>query len=174
MKLDKKSLTDFARNERERFEATLQQFVEIPTVSGRNEVPKLAEFLAGELKAAGFAADDVKIMPYEGETGDKTVALIARWRADKPTAKPILLMAHMDVVEAKREELAALPAVSPLTADEVAEIRAIGDNTGSMALKGAAPDHEGEPRPDRWPLTPELEELAARWGIEPARDLVPA
>ncbi len=77
-------------------------------------------------------------------------------------------------VEAKREELAALPPVSPLTADEVAEIRAIGDNTGSMALKGAAPDHEGEPRPDRWPLTPELEELAARWGIEPARDLVPA
>jgi hypothetical protein len=43
-----------------------------------------------------------------------------------------------------------------------------------MALKGAAPDHEGEPRPDRWPLTPELEALAARWGIEPARDLVPA
>ena len=77
-------------------------------------------------------------------------------------------------VEAKREELAALPPGSPLTADEVAEIRAIGDNTGSMALKGAAPDHEGEPRPDRWPLTPELEELAARWGIEPARDLVPA
>jgi acetylornithine deacetylase/succinyl-diaminopimelate desuccinylase-like protein len=78
--------------------------VEIPTVSGRNQMPKLAEYLAGELKAAGFAADDIKIMPYEGEPGDKTVALIARWRADKPTAKPILLMAHMDVVEAKRED----------------------------------------------------------------------
>jgi aryl-alcohol dehydrogenase-like predicted oxidoreductase len=77
-------------------------------------------------------------------------------------------------VETKRAQLAALPPVSPLSAGEVAEIRAIGDNTGSMALKGAAPDHEGEPRPDRWPLTPELEELAARWGIEPARDLVPA
>ena len=78
--------------------------VEIPTVAGRNEVPKLAEYLAGELKAAGFAADDIKIMPYEGEPGDKTVALIARWRADKPTAKPIMLMAHMDVVEAKRAD----------------------------------------------------------------------
>ena len=73
-------------------------------MSGRNQMPKLAEYLAGELKAAGFAADDIKIMPYEGEPGDKTVALIARWRADKPTAKPILLMAHMDVVEAKRED----------------------------------------------------------------------
>jgi acetylornithine deacetylase/succinyl-diaminopimelate desuccinylase-like protein len=67
-------------------------------------MPRLAEYLAGELKAAGFAADDIKIMPYEGETGDQTAALIVRWRADKPTAKPILLMAHMDVVEAKRED----------------------------------------------------------------------
>ena len=82
-----------------------------------------------------------------------------------PDAKPI---------EAKRAELAALPDENVLEPDEVALLRAIGDNTGSMALKGAAPDHEGEPRPDRWPLTPELAELAARWGIEPARDLQPA
>ena len=66
------------------------------------------------------------------------------------------------------------PPADLLSADEVAELRAIGDNTGSMALKGAAPDHEGEPRPDRWALTPELAELAARWGIEPARDLAAA
>ena len=78
--------------------------VEIPTVAGRNQVPKLAEYLAGELKAGGFAADDIKVMPYEGVPGDKTAALIVRWRADKPAAKPILLMAHMDVVEAKRED----------------------------------------------------------------------
>jgi hypothetical protein len=29
-------------------------------------MPRLAEYLAGELKAAGFAPDDIKIMPYEG------------------------------------------------------------------------------------------------------------
>jgi len=84
--------------------AIYETSVEIPTVAGRNEVPRLAGFLAGELKAAGFAADDIKIMPYEGVPGDKTAALIVRWRADKPTARPILLMAHMDVVEAKRED----------------------------------------------------------------------
>ena len=39
-----------------------------------------------------------------------------------------------------------------LSAEEVAEIRAIGDNTGSMLLKGATPDFEGEPLPDRWPI----------------------
>src|SRR4051794_11724534 len=52
-------------------------------------------------------------------------------------------------VEAKRAELAGLPAEVRLSPAEVAEIRAIGDNTGSMTLKGAAPDFEGEPLPDR-------------------------
>ncbi|HET8756116.1 MAG TPA: aldo/keto reductase [Solirubrobacteraceae bacterium] len=77
-------------------------------------------------------------------------------------------------VEAKRAELAALPAASPLSDAEVAEIRAIGDNTGSMALKGAAPDFEGDPLPDRWPLSADLAALAGRWGIDPGRDLVQA
>jgi hypothetical protein len=58
-----------------------------------------------------------------------------------------------------------------LSDDERAEIRAIGDNTGCMALKGASPQFEGEPQPDRWPLTSELRELAARWAIEPEREL---
>jgi hypothetical protein len=43
-----------------------------------------------------------------------------------------------------------------------------------MTLKGAAPDHQGAPLPDRWGMTPELSALAGRWGIEPARDLVKA
>jgi aryl-alcohol dehydrogenase-like predicted oxidoreductase len=81
-----------------------------------------------------------------------------------PDAKPI---------EVKRAELAALPDANRLTDEDVAALRAIGDNTGSMTLKGAAPDHEGEPRPDRWALTPDLAALAARWGIEPGRDLQP-
>ena len=82
-----------------------------------------------------------------------------------PDARPI---------EAKRAELAAVPAASPLSAAEVAEIRAIGDNTGSMALKGAAPGFDGEAAADRWPLTEDLALVAGRWGIRPERDLVKA
>ena len=78
---------------------------------------------------------------------------------------------HARPVEDKRADLAAVPAEPPLTPEEVAEIRAIGDNTGSMALKGASPEHEGEPAPDRWPLTPDLRELGHRHGIDPERDL---
>ena len=69
---------------------------------------------------------------------------------------------------------ALLPAEVVLSAGEVAEIRAIGDNTGSMKLKGAAADHDGPPAPDRWALTAELEQVGARWGIDPARDLAQA
>jgi aryl-alcohol dehydrogenase-like predicted oxidoreductase len=69
-------------------------------------------------------------------------------------------------VEDKHAELAALPPEIRLAADEVEAIREIGDNTGSMLLKGATPDHEGEERPDRWPVGAEHERLAARWGIE--------
>ncbi len=74
-------------------------------------------------------------------------------------------------IEDKRAELAAVPAEPVLSADEVEEIRRIGDNTGSMLLKGATPDHEGEERPDRWAVAPEQAGLAQRWGIDPERDL---
>jgi aryl-alcohol dehydrogenase-like predicted oxidoreductase len=74
-------------------------------------------------------------------------------------------------IERKREELAGVTERSPLTVEEVVEIRAIGDNTGSMLLKGATPDHEGEDLPDRWAPAPEQIELARRWRIEPERDL---
>jgi aryl-alcohol dehydrogenase-like predicted oxidoreductase len=79
-----------------------------------------------------------------------------------PDARPI---------EDKRAELLATPSEIRLEEHEVAAIRTIGDNTGSMSLKGAGPDHKGEPRPDRWPLTEELDAVARRWDIEPDRDL---
>ena len=75
-------------------------------------------------------------------------------------------------IEAKRVELAALPAELRLSEEDVASIRAIGDNTGCMPLKGASPDHEGDERPDGWPLSEELAEVGGRWGIDPGRDLV--
>ena len=77
----------------------LEQSVNIATVEGRNRVPELAALLAAQYRAAGFADADIKVIPYE-----KTAALIVRWRANNSGAKPIMVMAHMDVVEAKRED----------------------------------------------------------------------
>jgi aryl-alcohol dehydrogenase-like predicted oxidoreductase len=79
-----------------------------------------------------------------------------------PDAKPI---------ERKREELAAVPAERILSDSEVDEIRTIGDNRGSMLLKGGTPDHEGDELPDRWEIDDELAAVAERWAIDPDRDL---
>ena len=63
--------------------------------------------------------------------------------------------------------------MQPLLSEaEVAELRAIGDNSGSMVLKGASVEYEGERLPDRWQLDEQLGQLAARWEIAPRRDLV--
>jgi acetylornithine deacetylase/succinyl-diaminopimelate desuccinylase-like protein len=78
----------------------LEHAVNIPTVAGRDRVPELAAYLADQYRAAGIPDADIKVIPYE-----KTAALIVRWRAPgKPAAKPIMVMAHMDVVEARRED----------------------------------------------------------------------
>lgn len=104
----------------ERHQATHDMFervVNIPTVFGRGKVPEMANYLAEQYKAAGFPAADVEVVPYESTDAianvtEKTAALIVRWRAaGTTTAKPIMLMGHMDVVEAKREDSTTDPFV---------------------------------------------------------------
>ncbi|MBA2516399.1 MAG: aldo/keto reductase, partial [Solirubrobacterales bacterium] len=75
-------------------------------------------------------------------------------------------------IESKRAELAGTPAEIRLGAEEIAALRALGDNTGSMLLKGATPDHDSdEVLADRWPLEPALVAAGRRWGIDAERDL---
>jgi aryl-alcohol dehydrogenase-like predicted oxidoreductase len=118
--------------------------------------------------------------PYAERHGLTMLQLAAQWNlAHDPVAcvAPTLIQEPGDgarPVEDKRAELAALPREVRLTPEEVDAIRAIGDNTGSMALKGATPDHEGPALPDRWPLSDDLAALAARWSIDPLRELVKA
>jgi len=89
--------------------AMFEHVVNMPTVIGRHQTPAMAQYLADQYLAAGFAKADIHVMPYHtgsATTGeDDTAALIVRWRASgTPVKKPILLMGHMDVVEAKRED----------------------------------------------------------------------
>jgi len=73
--------------------------ISIPTSAGLGKVPELAEYLAGELRAGGFPAADVQVLRL-GETA----ALVARYRGDGSGGRPILLLSHLDVVTAKRED----------------------------------------------------------------------
>ncbi len=73
--------------------------VAFPTVAGRGQVPVMAKYLADRFRAGGFDAADIEILP-QGETA----SLIVRYRGKDRAAKPILLLAHMDVVEARAED----------------------------------------------------------------------
>ncbi|MCH7506863.1 MAG: M20/M25/M40 family metallo-hydrolase [Proteobacteria bacterium] len=87
----------------EHAQKTLEIYTRIIGVeSSKNlgNVPEVANYLADELLAAGFPEEDVEIVPL-GET----VSLIARYRGDGSSGKaPILLLGHMDVVEALAQD----------------------------------------------------------------------
>lgn len=88
-----------------RTRAMFKTAIEIPTVAERGQMPKMANFIAAELKKGGWAEGDIKILPHEGRPGDQTVSMVARWKGSGAASKkPILILAHMDVVEAKRAE----------------------------------------------------------------------
>lgn len=89
-----------------------RHIIEIETSKGLGNVPKVANYLADELKEAGFPEEDIEILPV-GETA----ALIARYRGNGTSGKaPILLLAHMDVVEAYESDWERPP--FELTQDE--------------------------------------------------------
>ena len=73
-----------------------EKVISIPTVKGRGKVPEMATYLSSELIAAGFSKEDISIV----ESGE-TASLIVHYKGDGSSGKkPILLLAHMDVVEA--------------------------------------------------------------------------
>jgi aryl-alcohol dehydrogenase-like predicted oxidoreductase len=118
-----------------------------------------------------------RLLPIAERARLTPIQLACQWNLAHPAVECVAPTLIQEIgeeacpIEAKRVELANLPE-QRLTAEEVAEIRAIGDNTGCMSLKGASPAHEGDEQPDRWPLSDDLLATGTRWGIDPNRDLV--
>tara|TARA_B110000977_G_scaffold196058_1_gene275674 strand:- start:1514 stop:2911 length:1398 start_codon:yes stop_codon:yes gene_type:complete len=74
--------------------------VEIRTAEGHYQVPTLARYLAAEFEKGGFQKDDIHVLEI-----DNTAALVVRYRGDGSLGKkPISISAHMDVVDALRED----------------------------------------------------------------------
>jgi aryl-alcohol dehydrogenase-like predicted oxidoreductase len=103
--------------------------------------------------------------------------LACLWNLAQPGIKSVIptLIQEIDPksksIEVKVDEFAALPEVR-LSAEDMKFIATIGNNKGCMHLKGGNRGHSGEPEADKWGLTPDLEAVAQRWGIDPAQDLV--
>ena len=76
-----------------------KELVEINTVTATGDTAKAAEAMAARLRAAGFTGSDVQVFNSALRKGN----LVARLRGTG-ARKPILVMAHLDVVEARQED----------------------------------------------------------------------
>jgi aryl-alcohol dehydrogenase-like predicted oxidoreductase len=119
-----------------------------------------------------------RMRPIAERHGLSMLQLACAWNLAQPAVHcvaPTLIQesgSQARAIEDKRAELAAVSSLyERLDDEELSAIREIGENAGSMALKGASVEHDGPSRPDRWGLDEELAALAARWGIDPSRDL---
>ena len=84
-----------------------KQLVEIDTTdTPAGDATRAAQAMADRLRAAGFPASDVQVLVHEGNA--RKGNLVARYRG-KGVRRPLLLLAHIDVVEAKREDWSVDP-----------------------------------------------------------------
>ena len=85
-----------------RARAIYQELIEINTTDSVGNITKAAEAMAARFKAAGFPQAEIRVLGPDPRKGN----LVVRWRAGGGAAarKPLLLLAHLDVVEARRED----------------------------------------------------------------------
>ena len=76
-----------------------QHVIGLDTSTEGAQTPAMAAYLADRFRAAGFADDDVRVLTTNGFAG-----LLVRYRGDGTGGRPILLLAHMDVVPAHRSD----------------------------------------------------------------------
>src|SRR5437867_5897112 len=81
-----------------------QELIEINTTDSVGDSTKAAEAMAKRFLTAGFPSADVQVLAPEPRKGN----VVARLRG-AAARKPLLLVAHLDVVEAKREDWSVDP-----------------------------------------------------------------
>ncbi len=108
------------------------------TAAGHGQVPAMADYLAMYFLDAGFDGEDVKVIRQTISTGEEVASLVVRFRGNGlANRKPVLLLAHMDVVDAIRSDWVREPFVL-IEEDGFFFGRGTSDNkTGVTALTSA-------------------------------------
>jgi acetylornithine deacetylase/succinyl-diaminopimelate desuccinylase-like protein len=86
----------------ERFRETYQELVETNTTLSAGDCTLAAKRMAARLKAVGYPDRDVRVFVPDGHP--KEGGLLAVLHGSDPMTKAILMLAHVDVVEARRED----------------------------------------------------------------------
>src|SRR5262245_16814356 len=76
-----------------------KELVEINTVTNSGDTGQATDAMAARLKSAGIPAADIQVFKPAPKKGN----LVARLRGTGKK-KPMIVMAHIDVVDAKRED----------------------------------------------------------------------
>jgi acetylornithine deacetylase/succinyl-diaminopimelate desuccinylase-like protein len=75
------------------------------SAASHGQVPAVARYLADRFRAGGFPGEDIHVLPLTTPDGESTASFVVRYRGDGSSGKmPILLLAHMDVVDALPED----------------------------------------------------------------------
>ena len=127
----------------------LKQLVEINTSDSAGGTPDASRAMADRLLAAGYPAADVQVVGYS----PRYQSLVARLRGRAQGRRPVLLMAHLDVVDARKEDWTSDP-YQLVEKDGYFYGRGTSDNKAGAAMlvanfiryrrEGFVPD----PRPD--------------------------
>jgi acetylornithine deacetylase/succinyl-diaminopimelate desuccinylase-like protein len=84
------------------FRAIYKEMIEIDSSPTTGSCTKLVKVVEGRLKAAGYSVNDLQLVIPEGKPEDGNI--VARIRAPGAPKKGVLLLAHIDVVDAKRAD----------------------------------------------------------------------
>lgn len=111
----------------------LDELVKVRTAKGQGLVPGMARTLADRFRAAGFAEKDIKILPVDID-GETTAGMLVRYRGHAASGKkPIIFLAHMDVVDADAGNWTTDP-FEPTEIDGYLYGRGTVDNKGQLSL----------------------------------------
>ena len=80
----------------------LRDSIAFRSVRGEQQVVPFAEYLAKEFIEAGFPVEDVRVLPMDS-AGEPSASLVVRYRGISKK-RPILFVAHMDVVSAAESD----------------------------------------------------------------------
>jgi acetylornithine deacetylase/succinyl-diaminopimelate desuccinylase-like protein len=84
----------------QRFREIYKELVETNTTLSAGDCTRAAKRMAARLRTAGYPDQDLRIFVPDGHP--KEGGLLAILHGSDPSAKAILMLAHVDVVEAKR------------------------------------------------------------------------
>jgi acetylornithine deacetylase/succinyl-diaminopimelate desuccinylase-like protein len=107
----------------------LRELIEINTTESSGSTAEAAHVMAARARAAGFPESDVAVVEHAPRKGN----LIVRLRGRAPGRKPLLLLSHIDVVEANPEDW-TLPPFSFVERDGTFYGRGVADDKDEGAI----------------------------------------